>query len=161
MPPIRPTLALAVVALLAGCVAPDGEPVEAADETFSSPSDAVGSNNPITDEDPSEGGPAPVWIFARINGLYPANAGFELNVSQVPTNSTVTLVLRNDDMNPLGKHDWHLLEVEGAHTDVIAVGKETTITFRAPAAAGDYLYHCHVETHEDRGMKGTLRVVAA
>jgi FtsP/CotA-like multicopper oxidase with cupredoxin domain len=35
------------------------------------------------------------------------------------------------------------------------------IDFRNPAIVGTFVYHCHILEHEDKGMMGTIRVLAA
>ncbi|RJS94263.1 plastocyanin/azurin family copper-binding protein [Salinisphaera sp. Q1T1-3] len=47
-----------------------------------------------------------------------------------------------------------------AHTDMVAGGKQDTVTFTAPKKPGDYEYICTFPGHFRAGMKGTLHVRA-
>ncbi len=35
------------------------------------------------------------------------------------------------------------------------------VDFRDPAIVGDFVYHCHILGHEDKGMMGKIRVLPA
>jgi azurin len=45
-----------------------------------------------------------------------------------------------------------------AHTDLAGAGETVEVTFKVPAAAGDYTYLCSFPGHFQAGMKGTLTV---
>jgi len=45
-----------------------------------------------------------------------------------------------------------------AHTDLAGAGETVEVTFKVPAAAGDYTYVCSFPGHFQAGMKGTLTV---
>lgn len=97
-------------------------------------------------------------VIVSSEGFYPANPTFSPAEITVPTNATIVLTFENNDLNPLGKHDWFLERV-GAQTDLIDQGETTEIMFKAPAP-GDYAYFCAVNGHRDRGMEGVLHVTA-
>ena len=46
-----------------------------------------------------------------------------------------------------------------AATDLLGPGEKTTITFTAPASAGDYPFACTFPGHAMAGMKGVMKVV--
>jgi uncharacterized cupredoxin-like copper-binding protein len=90
----------------------------------------------------------------------------------VPAGVPVTITLRNDD--PI-EHEWivgapdvherHRTGTEPYHDQVpteVTIpaldSRTTTITF---AAAGEYLYICHLPGHEAYGMVGRMHVVEA
>lgn len=158
---MRP-LALPVVAalLLSGCAA------EAPAETTTAPVEPASS-------EPAEAAPAPsgnatapeanatappvVDLAVRSVGFYPANPAFETSADSVPSGSTVRVTYTNEDLNPLGKHDWFLEGVSASKTDVIGVGESAEVEFAAPSP-GEYVYYCTVDGHRERGMEGTLTV---
>lgn len=45
-----------------------------------------------------------------------------------------------------------------AHTELAGAGETVEVTFKVPAAAGDYTYLCSFPGHFQAGMKGTLTV---
>ena len=45
-----------------------------------------------------------------------------------------------------------------AHTELAGAGETVEVTFKVPAAAGDYPYICSFPGHYQAGMKGTLTV---
>lgn len=45
-----------------------------------------------------------------------------------------------------------------AHTELAGAGETVEVTFKVPAAAGDYTYVCSFPGHFQAGMKGTLTV---
>ena len=45
-----------------------------------------------------------------------------------------------------------------AHTELAGAGETVEVTFKVPAAAGDYPYICSFPGHFQAGMKGTLTV---
>jgi azurin len=45
-----------------------------------------------------------------------------------------------------------------AHTGLAGAGETVEVTFKVPAAAGDYTYLCSFPGHFQAGMKGTLSV---
>lgn len=102
--------------------------------------------------------PVEVALTATSVGFYPANPAYTMSATEVPAGANVTLTYVNDDMNPLGTHDWVLEGVEGGATERIGAGEETVINFLAPAP-GEYVYICSVPGHRERGMEGTLTVV--
>lgn len=89
----------------------------------------------------------------------------------VPVGVPVTFTLANDD--PIG-HEWiigdaatharHRIGAEPTHegvpTEVSLKPFETKITVVTFAKAGAYSYICHLPSHEQYGMRGTLRVVS-
>ena len=83
----------------------------------------------------------------------------------------ITITLRNDD--PI-EHEWivgtgdvharHRTGIETSHSQIpteVTIPplstRVTTVMFEQP---GDYKYICHLPTHEEYGMVGTLHVVA-
>jgi azurin len=107
---------------------------------------------------------------------------YNLTTLQVKAGSTVKLTLKNDATSPAMQHDWVLVQpgkeqaiaLAGitagpgkdyipdsadiiAHTKLTKPGESDTITFTAPAKAGDYPYHCTFPGHYPL-MKGTLTV---
>ena len=147
---------LACIGILAGCVS--SEPVEpaAVNESVGLPPPAGDTTatfvNATTNEPRVE-----VALRAVSKGFYPVNPAFELDAKSVPTGAIVTVTYRNDDLNPLGKHDWTLEGVDGAKTKQAGVGEEAVARFVAPAP-GEYAYFCSVPGHRERGMEGKLTV---
>lgn len=143
------TLLVCLIALtvaVAGCA--DG-PEESDDEPVD-PNTNGGDNN--TTE------PQVVDLQVAAVGTYPVDPAFDPATLSVPANTTVNLTFTNNEENPAGApHDWVLENVEGAATEVIAAGENTTIQFEAPEP-GTYTYFCSVGNHRDLGMEGTLTV---
>ena len=71
----------------------------------------------------------------------------------VKAGERVRLVLKNDD--PGMRHDFVVTEWDVATKMLGDRGQEDSITFRAPASAGEQVYHC---TPHAKLMRGTIRV---
>ena len=107
---------------------------------------------------------------------------YDKTLLEAKAGSTVTLTLKNNGTSPAMQHDWLLVkpgteqEVDNtsmaagpaknyiadspnilAHTKLLKPGESDTITFTAPATAGDYPYLCTFPGHYPL-MKGVLRV---
>lgn len=148
------SLVLIAAAILVGCVddaapAPEVEVPDGAD----APAPGAGANATA----PAPTAPAPVALEVVAEGFYPVNPSFRASADAVPSGAEVTLTYRNEDTNPLGKHDWMLEGLATAKTEVIEKGASATVVFRAPSP-GEYRYVCSVEGHAERGMVGTLVV---
>lgn len=156
---ILPALVLALAGCLEETTQPTGSPTSAATTHHEGPSATTNHAG----QNASHGGAhdrhgTHVWLGVVSEGLYPANPHFTLNLTQIPAGATVTVTYTNNDMNPLGKHDWYLDGFDDSQTDEIETGKETTSTFAGPTEPGVYTYYCTVPTHKDRGMVGQLTV---
>lgn len=153
------SIALAVALLAtAGCIGQ--EPVESADANAADDEGTAGAGATPASAAANASAVVPgpeVELRVTSEGFYPLNPTFAASESEVPTGAVVTVTYRNNDLNPLGKHDWVLEGVEGASTVQIGVGEEATARFVAPAP-GEYAYFCSVPGHRDRGMEGTLTV---
>jgi azurin len=107
---------------------------------------------------------------------------FDKTTLEVPAGATVTLTLKNNGKSEAMVHNWVLVkagteadvgnngaaagEAKGfipdspnvlAHTKLAKPGKSVTVTFTAPATAGDYPYICSYPGHYVF-MKGVLKV---
>lgn len=164
---VLPVRLLGLIGLLlvpfGGCVDTNPAPAEDASiapEQTETPPPSTSASGTVGDA--SVQSPMPsveVHVLAVSNGFYPANPSYELNVSSIPANATIVLTYRDQDLNPLGKHDWTLEGVEGAQTPLVDTGQEATIEFLAPAEPGEYVYYCSVPQHRGFGMEGILAVV--
>jgi len=155
----RSALALAIA--LTGCIggaedaAPEDmdAPPNGADATIA-PAATVAPDTNATSAAP----PVQIELHVTSTGFYPVNPAFESDTTEIPTGAVVTVTYHNEDLNPLGKHDWVLEGVEGAATAQVEVGEEAMGRFVAPAP-GAYAYFCSVEGHRGAGMEGTLTIV--
>jgi plastocyanin len=104
------------------------------------------------------------WVeLVRAGGRFPqqtvtiSEAEFSLtpNTVAVARPGTVPFKVRN-----VG-HIVHALEIEGKgveeKTDSIQPGQSTTLTVQL-GRAGSYEMYCPIDGHEDKGMKGIVRV---
>lgn len=143
---MRGAVLLAMVLVpLAGCLSGDDSGPATVTET-----------GPAVTSPPLPANLTPVSLAVELTGFYPANPDFAPDPLSVPAGSRVTLTFRNTDLNPLGKHDWTLDGVEGARTEVIAVGEEQAIVFDAPAP-GTYTFYCSVPGHRTMGVDGGMQ----
>jgi uncharacterized cupredoxin-like copper-binding protein len=73
----------------------------------------------------------------------------------VNSGQDVTISVKNTGAN---QHTFVFKNLPGTTKLDLAAGKDGTVTFKAPAAAGDYVFYCDVPGHEQLGMTGVLTV---
>ena len=105
--------------------------------------------------------PEEVDIAVSAVGAFPVNPAFDPTDLQVPAGALVHVTFRNEDTVPTVGHNWVVEGIEGASSDVIEPGQETTFDFTAPTAAGEHAFYCSISGHRDAGMEGTLSVTIA
>jgi len=158
-----PALAVLGMVLAAGCLSASS-PASKTSEPAAPPTSAAptASGTASSDETPAGAsvGRARIHVLVISDGFYPADPAFKANLTSVPANASVVLTYRDQDLNPLGKHDWTLEGVEGAQTPLVETGHEATIEFVAPLKPGEYVYYCSVPQHRGFGMEGKLTVTS-
>ena len=83
-------------------------------------------------------------------------------IIEIKAGTEVTFTVVNQGRN---LHSFQILTPDGEHVagwtkdEVIDVGETRTLTVVIDEP-GEYIYICPVEGHEDKGMKGILRVVS-
>ena len=101
-----------------------------------------------------------VTLEVATSGVYPANPGFDPATASVPSGALVHATFTNADPAALVvQHNWVVEGIEGASSDSIGQGEESSFDFTAPAP-GEYAFYCSIGDHRDRGMEGTLTVTA-
>ena len=82
---------------------------------------------------------------------------FEPSVLRLPSNRQVELTFQN-----IGTMDHSLvIELPGgevAFDENVAAGETRTISFTTPDQPGEFVFHCPIEGHRERGMEGRLIV---
>lgn len=124
---------------------------------------------------------AGVLYYYRHNAPRPTGQGAASNSQTMPAKTTLelgtetrTVTASNSSFSPKelyvkkgdkivltltgkeGTHDWTLAGYNNVHTDRVAAGQSTTVTFTADKA-GTFEYYCSL--HQSQGMKGKLIVV--
>lgn len=128
------------------------------DETDDAPSSTStsSSENPGILPQPDE-----VAIAVAAVGTYPLNPAFDPADLAVPAGAKVTVTFSNNEANGVSQHDWVVEGITGADSDTVAPGASTSLTFTAPAQAGQFAYFCSIGDHRSRGMEGTLSVTVS
>ena len=105
--------------------------------------------------------PAPEVVDVTISatGTYPVDPGYDMERIEVPAGAMVNLTLINADGNPTTGHDWVAEGIEGAATETVQPGEQTTIMFQAPDEAGEFPFYCSIGNHRGLGMEGVFAVV--
>jgi plastocyanin len=150
---------LFVLVVLAGCAGKSGGPeaVPAPSSTSSSaPPSSSGSTTSAAP--PSPVAPPPQTVGVTVEGAYPANPHFTPDELEVRSGATVTVEYTDNDLNPLGSHNWYLDGV-GVVVGEVPTGQQGEGTFVAPAP-GDYAFYCSLQGHREAGMEGVLHVTA-
>ncbi len=142
-------LALAVMVGLAGC---GGEGDDDGGSPYVEPTEG-------DDEESAAQAPGPVKLTVRTTGTHPVDPGFDTDRIEVAAGATVELTLVNGDANPTVPPDLVVEGVDGAATQQISPGDETTVTFTAPMEPGEWPFYCSLGNHRELGMEGVFVVV--
>lgn len=149
--------------LAAGCSQPDsgkGDAAAGPSTTAPASSPPTASSSPAAPAPaPTTPAPPPERIEVSVEGLYPANPSFSPAEATVHAGASVTLHYTNNDLNPLGSHNWFLDGV-GMVAQEIGQGESSDSVFVAPPP-GDYAYYCSLQGHREAGMEGVLHVLPA
>lgn len=148
--PTLTAVSVLVLLALAGCSDSD-----AGDDGLSSSSTSSTGNPGILPQ------PDEVAITVAAVGTYPINPAFDPADLAVPAGAKVTVTFSNNEANGFSQHDWVVEGIAGADSDAVAPGASATLTFTAPAQAGQFAYFCSIGDHRSRGMEGTLSVTVS
>lgn len=152
-------LLLALLLILAGC-SDDGDSDDGDDGGNGGGGGDGGDGGGSGGSGGDSGTPDPVALAVEATGIYPVNPAFSPVELHVPVGAPVEVTFTNNDPNLAVVHNWVVEGVDGAQTDSIGSGEAQTVTFTAPDEAGEHAFYCSVGDHRDRGMQGTLHVMA-
>jgi plastocyanin len=92
-------------------------------------------------------------------GAYPVNPAFDPATVSVAAGTLVHVTFTNEDVLPI-QHNWVVAGINGASSDTVGSGEQSTFDFTAPPVAGTFVFYCSIGDHRDRGMEGSLTVTA-